>query len=378
MAAIRIPFSRTVFLPDGSPPLGSLTDVQVELRDGSCGGADGQIWCRGELDLLVDYRSWPVSGGASYAAAGETGEEWQALLTLPLFLTGPGAAPGDGATPELVELEWYAVGAAALELEGYCVLTPELPDADARPDAEARPAAASPAAPSPEETTDYVRRPAAAAVKPQQENNGGWHMVSLEQERETREQQQPQLQPEPQQPEPQQPEPQQPDPQPEPEPVAAAQAAIRPRISFGQTAARSAAAAPQPAEEAAVTGSSIAAAAIGETVIEAAPAAEEPAAEALPEKATAAETVPGAIADDMAADAPQPVEEAAVAGSSIAAAAIAEALPESAPESAVEPVAAAVLPPPERRRRAVGLPRLLIDAKNNKVEISAFNLQIKL
>ena len=47
-------------------------------------------------------------------------------------------------------------------------------------------------------------------------------------------------------------------------------------------------------------------------------------------------------------------------------------------DTALEPE---VLPPggkKPRKRRAVGLPRLQIDARDNTVEISAFNLQIKL
>lgn len=47
-------------------------------------------------------------------------------------------------------------------------------------------------------------------------------------------------------------------------------------------------------------------------------------------------------------------------------------------DTALEPETMGRAEKRNRRRRAVGLPRLIIEAKDNNVEISAFNLQIKL
>lgn len=128
MAEFSLPLNRTVFLPAGSPGIGSLLRVSGDLREVRCGSAGGEVYCIGEADILVEYLSCSGSGGLFSSrpptdqSAG--GSEWQALLSLPFQLCVSGDLPPEAAyRVNLGRLEWTMVAARALELEAEVIIS---------------------------------------------------------------------------------------------------------------------------------------------------------------------------------------------------------------------------------------------------------------
>jgi hypothetical protein len=111
-----------------------VNDVIVDARIEELTAEGGQIFCRGELDILVDYTSYEEDDAAGqglrsrmsgYMSGG--GKLWQALLSLPFELT----APGELSCAPLCHVEtgyvkWFMVAPRALEMEiGLSVVSAE-------------------------------------------------------------------------------------------------------------------------------------------------------------------------------------------------------------------------------------------------------------
>jgi|GEM_PF-3640407 len=126
MAEIIIPWEHTIFLPEGSPAISSINDIQVEMRLNQCGSAAGELYCLGEADILINYQSAPPpsSGGLFGRNAGrEEGSSWQALLTLPVELHAPGVDPPVEPIAALGDLDWYMVSDRAVEVEAAVAIS---------------------------------------------------------------------------------------------------------------------------------------------------------------------------------------------------------------------------------------------------------------
>ncbi|MBR0375198.1 MAG: hypothetical protein IJH59_01435, partial [Firmicutes bacterium] len=55
MAELILPLTRTLVLPGGCPGLGSVEAVRGDLRDVRCGSSEGEAYCMGEADILIEY-----------------------------------------------------------------------------------------------------------------------------------------------------------------------------------------------------------------------------------------------------------------------------------------------------------------------------------
>ena len=154
MAELILPLTRTLFLPIGCPSLGSVERVSGDLRDVRCGSSGGEAYCLGEADILIEYTA-PLGPAGT---AGGRPCSWQALLSFPFQLSGRGALPRDSACRvELGRLDWTMVASRAIELETEVRVSYDLP------------------------------REEAAEIKTIQrtekrEREGGWQMVSLNEE----------------------------------------------------------------------------------------------------------------------------------------------------------------------------------------------------
>lgn len=154
MAELILPLTRTLFLPIGCPSLGSVERVSGDLRDVRCGSSGGEAYCLGEADILIEYTA---SLGPAGAAGGRPCS-WQALLSFPFQLSGRGDLPRDSACRvELGELDWTMVASRAIELETEVCVSYDLPR---------------------EEAADIktIQR------TEKREREGGWQMVSLNEE----------------------------------------------------------------------------------------------------------------------------------------------------------------------------------------------------
>ncbi len=145
MAETIIPFARTVLLPPGSPPIGWVERVYLDVSPAVCHGTRNGWACRGDLELLIEYRSAPTGGGL-FAGAQRPGKAWQALLTLPWEYAAAAcdAPPGDY-RPVLEKLDWQMVAGNALEITGELAVRWEEPEetTPGPPGGEKQPAAAS-------------------------------------------------------------------------------------------------------------------------------------------------------------------------------------------------------------------------------------------
>ena len=168
MAELILPLTRTLVLPGGCPGLGSVEAVRGDLRDVRCGSSEGEAYCMGEADILIEYTAPLRPAGLFGEECGRPGS-WQALLTFPFQLCGAGRLPRDHACRvELGPLNWTMVASRAIELEtavciSYDLLAEETPGSPMQ------------------ERTD------AAAVgviyrgrrEKERESEGDWQMVSL-------------------------------------------------------------------------------------------------------------------------------------------------------------------------------------------------------
>ena len=159
MAELILPLTRTLFLPIGCPSLGSVERVSGDLRDVRCGSSGGEAYCLGEADILIEYTA-PLGPASMAGGTGGRPCFWQAMLSFPFQLSGRGALPRDSACRvELGQLDWTMVASRAIELETEVRVSYDLP------------------------------REEKAEIKTMQrtkkrESEGGWQMVSLNEEEE--------------------------------------------------------------------------------------------------------------------------------------------------------------------------------------------------
>ena len=157
MAELILPLTRTLFLPIGCPGLGSVEAVSGDLRDVRCGSSGGEAYCLGEADILIEYTA-PLSPAGMAGGAGGRPCSWQALLSFPFQLSGRGDLPRDSACRvDLGELDWTMVASRAIELETEVRVSYDLPLEEA---AEMK-------------TIQRTEK---------RESEGGWQMVSLNEE----------------------------------------------------------------------------------------------------------------------------------------------------------------------------------------------------
>lgn len=131
MAELILPLTRTLFLPGGCPGLGSVETVSGDLRDVRCGSSEGEAYCMGEADILLEYTAPLRPAGLFGEECGRPGS-WQALLTFPFQLCGPGDLPRDYACRvELGPLNWTMVASRAIELETTVCISYDLPQEEA-------------------------------------------------------------------------------------------------------------------------------------------------------------------------------------------------------------------------------------------------------
>jgi hypothetical protein len=132
MSRISLTLSRTVFLPVGSPPIGSVCDIRADIGKADIHVENGQIYCLGDLDILIDYMSFSPGGigqlytGHSTDQQSGEGREWQALLNLPFVMNEKTELAPDRAYEAAVgDLKWFMVAPRALEMEIQLFITEE-------------------------------------------------------------------------------------------------------------------------------------------------------------------------------------------------------------------------------------------------------------
>ena len=168
MAELILPLTRTLFLPNGCPGLGSVEAVSGDLRGVRCGSSEGEAYCMGEADILIEYTA-PLRPASLFGEECGRPGSWQALLTFPFQLCGAGRLPRDHACRvELGPLNWTMVASRAIELEtavciSYDLLAEETPGS---PMQERTDAAA--------DGVIYRGR-----REKERESEGDWQMVSL-------------------------------------------------------------------------------------------------------------------------------------------------------------------------------------------------------
>jgi|GEM_PF-4473465 len=124
MDEMIMPFHRTVFLPKGSPGISVINEIQADVRAQEITSDNGKIYCRGELDILIDYisqeaeeeknRQGIFSGDESQIPESVA---WQALLTLPFCITKKGSIPyAQLCNLHINTLDWQMVAPRALEM----------------------------------------------------------------------------------------------------------------------------------------------------------------------------------------------------------------------------------------------------------------------
>ena len=136
MAEKIIPFAHTVLLPAGSPAIGCVDAVRLDLSGIKCQYNGGACYCLGDADVLIEYHAAPLEPASLFAAPSTSGRPWQALLSLAWEMADPSGSddassspPRGSYQPELRELEWFIVASNALELEGSFAITWEDPAA---------------------------------------------------------------------------------------------------------------------------------------------------------------------------------------------------------------------------------------------------------
>ncbi|MGI5891438.1 MAG: LysM peptidoglycan-binding domain-containing protein [Bacillota bacterium] len=110
MAETIFVFKRTLFLPKGSPPILNVSDIKVEVRKGQIIEEKGNIFCSGDIDILLDYISQDQEDISK-------GNPWQVFLSLPFELVEEGHSNCPPLCDlEIENLEWFIVAPRALEL----------------------------------------------------------------------------------------------------------------------------------------------------------------------------------------------------------------------------------------------------------------------
>lgn len=128
MAELILPLVRTMFLPPGSPGIGSVQNVMGDIRDVRCGMSGGEVYCFGDADILIEYlsdaRRNELFGESQSPPDYDNGvREWQAMLTFPFQLRGAGELP-PGATYRVNfgPMDWRMITSRAIELETSIII----------------------------------------------------------------------------------------------------------------------------------------------------------------------------------------------------------------------------------------------------------------
>lgn len=154
MRQISTTLVRTVFLPAGSPPIGSIDHIQADLSNKDIFIEHQRMYCRGDLDVMVDYTSFPLDRGSHIFpehCRPEQGRAWQALLNIPFALSEDiDCMMTEPLNIALGDINWFMVAPQALEMEVEILISGK-EIADAPKTRENR-----------------------------QKKDGGWHMVSVE------------------------------------------------------------------------------------------------------------------------------------------------------------------------------------------------------
>ena len=192
MVEIILPLVRTVFLPTGSPGIGSVNHVMGDLRDVRCGMSGGEVYCFGEADILIDYiscskRNNLFSSGRDAPTQNAEAQAWQALLSFPFQLSGKGTLPtGSEYHVNLSALEWNMVTARAVELECRLVIAWETEQETSSLDEESMQKDGIQA------EKEYISRDRVQKPRETKEIKGGeWQMVTLEEREENKKEAQP-------------------------------------------------------------------------------------------------------------------------------------------------------------------------------------------
>ena len=184
-----IPFARTLLLPAGSPAIGRVDGVDMDVTGLCCHCSGDSCYCQGDVDVLIQYCSAPPDSGSLFGGPQRPGKAWQALLTLPLELIGQAegdwtCVPVGDYQPELRHLEWFLVASNAVEMEGTLAVSwtePETANQSIR-----EPQASSTASKGKEQLEPGLAwQPAKFAQHGMTRGQltRGWNMVNREQER---------------------------------------------------------------------------------------------------------------------------------------------------------------------------------------------------
>ena len=134
MNKISMTLLRTVFLPVGSPPIGSVCEITADIGKADIHVEGEQVYCLGELDIIIDYLSFSPNNGRhlfpdhadTYPGGG--GKEWQAMINLPFALNETAALDSSAEySAALGDIKWFMVAPRALEMEMEIVITVEIP-----------------------------------------------------------------------------------------------------------------------------------------------------------------------------------------------------------------------------------------------------------
>ncbi|MGI6361694.1 MAG: LysM peptidoglycan-binding domain-containing protein [Bacillota bacterium] len=110
--------SRTLFLPKGSPPILNIEDLRIEVRNHKIVAEQEQLFCAGEVDILLDYTSHDKKHLSE-------GKPWQVLISVPFEVDSAGHSSCPPLCDlEIVDVEWFVVAANALELNLQLRLVP--------------------------------------------------------------------------------------------------------------------------------------------------------------------------------------------------------------------------------------------------------------
>ncbi len=133
MSQSSITLVRTVFLPMGSPPIGSVYEIRTDISKADINVESGQLYCMGDMDILIDYLSYaPDAGKQLFSAASNPypqgrGKEWQALLNLPFVLNEKTTLPSSAVYKATVgKIKWFMVAPRALEMEMEIIISDEI------------------------------------------------------------------------------------------------------------------------------------------------------------------------------------------------------------------------------------------------------------
>ena len=169
MNKISLTLLRTVFLPVGSPPIGSVCEIKADIGKADIHVEGEQLYCLGEMDIIIDYLSFSANSGRhlfpdqSDTYPGGGGREWQAMINLPFSLNERvDLAANAEYIASLRDLKWFMVAPRALEMEMEIIITEQTVTT------------------SNAQIPYSIRQDDAKRIKDKElKKDGGWQMVSI-------------------------------------------------------------------------------------------------------------------------------------------------------------------------------------------------------